>query len=124
MKIIKALTLIPALVLTTVVYAEKEAPDELVTKSDINKCLEHLRNTEDFLYPHSLKVESAHYTQDSSKILLTLGISQKTEYGGNVGVQEKQCVIEKFTTSYKENKQRYSSKKESERQTSSYSYEY
>ena len=68
----------------------------MVTKADINKCLKHLRKTENFLYPHSLKVESAHYTLENSKILLTLSISEKTEYGGHAGEQDKQCVLNKL----------------------------
>lgn len=89
------LLIVAGLALSTFAYAETKAPNNVVTKNDINKCLKHLRKTEDFLYPHSLKVESAHYTQENTKILLTLSISEKTEYGGPAGSQDKQCELEK-----------------------------
>ncbi len=76
-------------------YAVTKAPDDIVTKKDIKNCLKHLRKTEDFLYPNSLKVEDAHYEVEGLKITLTLSISQKTEYGGNAGIQEKSCVLDK-----------------------------
>ena len=124
MKIITALTLISGLGLSAIVHAQFQPPDDLVTKSDINKCFEHLRNTEDFLYPHSLKVESAHYTLYDLKIILTLGISQKTEYGGNMAIQEKQCELDKKSSSNKEYKQKSASNKVNRSNSKSYSYEY
>ena len=63
--------------LSTFAYAETKAPDNVVTKDDINKCLKHLRKTEDFLYPHSLKVESAHYTQEDKKYSINLKHKRK-----------------------------------------------
>ena len=124
MKIIIGLTLITGFVLSSFSYAEIKAPDQVVTKADIKKCLKHLRDTEEFLYPQSLKVESAHYTQKNSKILLTLSISEKTEYGGNASVQEKQCTLDKLSKSNKETKPRNSSKKATKSTGSSYSYGY
>lgn len=94
MHTILKLLLVQILLFGTLIYAQNKAPDEVVTKSDIKKCFKHIRETENFVYPESLKVESSHYTVEGSKILLTLSLSQKTEYGGNVPVQEKQCVID------------------------------
>jgi hypothetical protein len=89
------LILITIFCISTIIHAETKAPDDVVTKSDINNCLKHLRKTEDFLYPQSLKVESANYAVKDSKIILTLKIREKTEYGGSAGIQEKQCVLDK-----------------------------
>jgi len=58
-------------------FTQKPKPDDIVTKADINKCLKHIRKTEGFLYPQSLKVETAKYTIEDTKILLTLSISEK-----------------------------------------------
>jgi len=77
------------------VLAQSSAPDDAVTKSDIKKCVKKLKKTENFLYPNSLKVESATYVPEGSKIILTLTLSQKTEYGASAGVEEKQCTLEK-----------------------------
>lgn len=87
--------LIAALIFSVASYAETKAPDDVVSKDDINKCLKHLRKTENFQYPNSLKVESAHYSVEEKIILLTLSISEKNEYGGFAGKQNKQCKIEK-----------------------------
>ena len=77
------------------VFAETSAPDDVVTKKDIKKCVKKLKKTEKFLYPNSLKVESATYVSENSKNILTLTLSQKTEYGASAGVQQKQCKIDK-----------------------------
>lgn len=89
MKTIIESLLIAGFTVSTIVYAKTKAPDDIVTKADINKHLKHIRKTEDFLYPQFLKVETAKYTIEDTKILLTLSISEKTEYSGSAGVQDK-----------------------------------
>ena len=76
-------------------FSETSAPDDVVSKHDIKNCVKHLKKTEKFLYPDSLKVESAIYRIENSKIILTLTLSQKNEYGGYAGTDKKNCIIEK-----------------------------
>ncbi len=87
--------LLISLVTFNIAYSETKAPDELVTKKDIKSCFKHIKKTEDFLYPHSLKIEAAHYVVEESKLRLTLSISEKTEYGGSAGIQKKDCLLDK-----------------------------
>lgn len=122
MKAILELAVIIGLVLTTYAYAETKAPDDVVTKADINKCLKHLRKTEDFLYPNSLKIESAHYKMENAKVLLTLNISEKTEYGGSAGVKEKQCVLDKDVANTNVKKQKKPAKQVTTSTGGSYGY--
>lgn len=95
MKIIAGLTLIAGLILSLVSYAETKAPDDVVTRADINKCLKHLKKTENFHHPEFLKVESAHYTVEENNILLMLSVRDANEYGAPTGKKDLQCELEK-----------------------------
>jgi len=93
MKIIFILSI--AFFATTFSYAQNKAPDDVVAKIDINNCFKHILKTEISLDPHHVSVESAHYTVEDEKILLTLIIIEKNDYEAPVGLHEKQCEINK-----------------------------
>ena len=99
MKILIGPMIIIGFVLSSVSYAETntstKAPDDVVTRADINKCVKHLKKTEKFHHPEFLKVASAHYTIEESMILLTLNVIDANEYGAPIGKKEMQCELEK-----------------------------
>lgn len=80
---------------STFVYAQNKAPDDVVTKADIDKCYKQILKREISFNPHYLKVESAHYAVEDAKILLTLNIREKNDYGAPVALHEKQCTLNK-----------------------------
>ena len=95
MKIMTGSMLLVGLILSSVSYAETKAPDDVVSRADINKCLRHLKKTESFHHPEFLKVESAHYTVEETNILLTLSIRDANEYGAPTGKKDLQCELER-----------------------------
>lgn len=95
MKTMTRSMLIAGLILSSVSYAEIKAPDDVVSRADINKCLKHLKKTESFHHPEFLKVESAHYTVEETKILLMLSVRDANEYGAPTGKKDLQCELEK-----------------------------
>lgn len=75
MKILTGSMIVAGLILSSVSYAQTKAPDDVVTRADINKCLKHLKKTENFHHPEFLKVASAHYTIEETMIRLTLNVT-------------------------------------------------
>ena len=93
--VMKMLLLSLVIFTNTFVYAQNKAPDDVVTKDDINNCYKDILKTEISFNPHYLKVESAHYTVEDVKILLTLNIREKNDYGAPVALHERQCTLDK-----------------------------
>ena len=95
MKILTGSILIVGLILSSVSNAQTKAPDDVVSRADINKCKSHIKKIGKFHHPEFLKVESAHYTIEESKIVLTLKVVDANEYGAPTSKKEMQCELEK-----------------------------
>ncbi len=76
-------------------YAQNKAPDDVVTKDDINNCYQDILKKEISFNANYLKVESAHYIVEGEKILLTLNIRERNDYGAPVGLHERKCELNK-----------------------------
>ena len=85
--------------MSTFAYAQNKAPDDVVSKKDINNCYKDILKSEISFNPHYLSIESAHYTVEDAKILLTLNIREKNDYGAPVGLHERECTLNRSSTS-------------------------